>query len=203
MSGTLNPNHWTSCTVHRYRIPDPFAMRHVILILIIALFGPTLAAQGPDMIPAINWMAAHKATFGPAAGTEWLQDLNVEDMEVYTTGTNSLVLVDRSESVQEERPETLLRATIQNVGGTDMRRVGPAERTEGQVWMGTYRGSLSGTWAEMRQYVQVQDGRTTALVRIISPGVNGTRPVEREQEPIVSALLGEQLGSERTVMVDR
>ncbi len=163
-------------------------MRNLILPLAMnTILATAIHAQDPLKMTA-NWLAAHHQTLGPTAPPGWLMDLAADDLEIYVTAEQALVLVDR-QPIFIVDGAAYLRKGLQGLGGTHMILIGEVLSVNDSVLRGTYCGKLSGTDVRIQQYVQVQHGVPSAIVRVISR-VNGSAPaIQFDANAIAMSLL--------------
>lgn len=163
-----------------------------------AILATTLTAQGQHSTPAPygaqhvtqtpNWLAAHRQTLGANTPANWLMDLDADELEIYVTSAQALMLVDRAPLITEEG-SAYLRKSVNGLGGTHLTLVGEVDDLSDSVLHGVYSGLLGGTAVLMDQYVQLRNGLPVALVRVITK-VNGSLPVANsEQDQLVVELL--------------
>ncbi|MBP6389251.1 MAG: hypothetical protein KA175_07160 [Flavobacteriales bacterium] len=162
-------------------------MKNPILPIMLTAFAPPLLAQG-SMIPTNNWLAAHQQTIGATTPANWLQDLDAEDLEVYVTTENALVLVDRAPIIEEDGA-AYLRKGVHGLGGTHLSLVGEVEIINEHVLHGVYSGLIGGTAVLMDQYVHLRNGVPITIVRMVSR-VNGSAPADNAgQEQLALELI--------------
>src|SRR4030095_5867693 len=127
-------------------------MRKLILLLAMhAAFATSILAQGyMPMTRTNNWLAAPQHTIGSTTPANWFQDLNPDELEVYVTAENTLVLVDRA-PVLEESSEAYLRRGVHGLGGTHLSLVGEVDPINDHVLHGVYSGLIGGTAVLMDQ----------------------------------------------------
>ena len=163
-----------------------------------AILATTISAQGhystpapygvQHMTPTPNWLAAHRQTLGANTPANWLMDLGADELEIYVTPEQALVLVDRAPLITEEG-SAYLRKSVNGLGGTHLTLVGEVDNVSDSVLRGVYSGLLGGTAVLMDQYVQLRNGLPVALVRVITK-VNGSLPVvDSDQDQLIVELL--------------
>ena len=159
----------------------------ILTIAMNTILATAMPAQGP-LTMTTNWLAAHHQTLGPTAPAGWLMALDADELEIYVTAEHALVLVDR-EPILTLDGAAYLRKGLQDLGGTHMDLIGEVQNVNDSVLRGAYRGTLGGTAVLMDQYVQIQHGVPSAIVRVISR-VNGTAPaIQLDADAIALSLL--------------
>ena len=149
-------------------------MRNLILpVAMNTILATTMHAQSP-LTMTTNWLAAHHQTLGPTAPAGWLMDLDADELEIYVTAEQALVLVDREPIITKEGA-AFLRTGLHGLAGTHLSLMGEIKSMNDAVLRGRYSGMLGGTAVLMDQYVRIQHGVPSAIVRVISR-VNGTAP---------------------------
>lgn|GEM_PF-3325963 len=138
--------------------------------------------------PYTNWLAAQQQTVGPNATANWLVDLDADDLELFVTTENALMLVDRSPMITENGAAQL-RKGVNGLGGTCWDLVGEVERVNDRVMHGTYSGVLSGTAVLVDQYVQLNNDVPLALVREIARANSSLPSLSSDHEELLSTLL--------------
>lgn len=163
---------------------------HSTLVMNVIL-ATALSAQAQTALrPERNWFAAHRKCLGMQADPGWIMDLEAEDMEVFLTPDDALVILDPAPIRYAGNATACLRKSIQSTGGTRLALVCDVRHVDDSTLYGAYQGELSGTAVSVEQYLRERNGVALALVIVVTR-IHGSEPIVRHKHAgSALALLG-------------